>query len=132
MTPDAAQRRVVRDVVQGRKNISLAISEPAAGSDVAGIKTIAVRDGDSYVITGMKKWITGGHMADYFTVAVRTGGEGAEGISVVLVERERPGITVRKMETQFDTCHGTTFITFDAVRVPVTNLIGRENHGFEV
>lgn len=71
-------------------------------------------------------------MADFFTVAVRTGGEGAEGISVVLVERERPGISVRKMETQFDSCHGTTFITFDAVRVPVANLIGAENHGFQV
>ena len=67
---------VVDDVAEGRKHISLAISEPSAGSDVASLQCKAVKDGDYYVVSGFKKWITGGHMADFFTTAVRTGGKG--------------------------------------------------------
>lgn len=124
------QSMVVDDVIFGRKNISLAISEPTAGSDVANIKATAVRDGDSYRVNGQKKWITGGHIADYFTLAVRTGGAGNKGLSLLLVDAKSPGIEVRKMETQFDTCHGTTFLTLDDVRVPAGNLIGEEGRGF--
>jgi len=123
---------VARDVVQGRKHIALAISEPYAGSDVAGIRTTAVRDGDHFVVNGQKKWITGGAMADYFTTLVRTGDEGFGGLSVLLIERERPGINVRKMKTQFDSSHSTTFVTLEDVRVPVENLIGPENGGFMI
>ncbi len=122
--------KVCRDVVIGKKNICLAISEPFAGSDVAGIKTTAIRDGDFYIVNGTKKWITGGHMGDFFTTAVRTGGEGMAGISMLLIEREMPGISIRKMPTQFDSSHSTTFIELDNVRVPVINLIGEENMGF--
>lgn len=124
------QGMVVDDVISGRKNISLAISEPTAGSDVANIRATAVRDGDSYRVNGQKKWITGGHIADYFTLAVRTGGAGNKGLSLLLVDARSPGIEVRKMETQFDTCHGTTFLTLDDVRVPAHNLIGEEGRGF--
>lgn len=125
------QDQVVHDVIAGRKNISLAISEPSAGSDVAAIRCSAVLNGDHYVVNGQKKWITGGLMADFFTLVVRTGGPGAKGISLLLVDRKLPGIEVRKMETQFDTTHGTTFITFDNVCVPALNLIGEEGQGFK-
>eukprot|EP01065_Artemidia_motanka_P050173 TRINITY_DN8524_c0_g1_i1.p1 TRINITY_DN8524_c0_g1~~TRINITY_DN8524_c0_g1_i1.p1 ORF type:complete len:437 (+),score=143.42 TRINITY_DN8524_c0_g1_i1:57-1313(+) len=122
--------KVVRDVVEGRKHVCLAISEPGAGSDVGNIQCKAVKDGDHYVVTGYKKWITGGMMGDYFTTAVRTGKPGMFGISLLLIERGMPGVSIRKMETQFDNAHSTTFVTFDKVRVPVSNLIGKENQGF--
>jgi len=125
------QELVVDDVISGRKNISLAISEPTAGSDVAAIRATAVRDGNTFRVNGQKKWITGGHVADFFTLAVRTGGAGNKGISLLLVDAKSPGIQIRKMQTQFDTCHGTTFITFDDVSVPVDNIIGEEGGGFK-
>ena|SRR3990167_4713041 len=121
---------VCRDVITGKKAICLAISEPYAGSDVANIRTTAKREGDFYIVNGMKKWITGGHMGDFFTTAVRTGDEGMSGLSLLLIERDTPGINIRKMETQFDNSHGTTFITFEDVKVPVRNLIGEEGMGF--
>ncbi|CAJ1399814.1 unnamed protein product [Effrenium voratum] len=124
------QRQVVDEVISGRKNISLAISEPTAGSDVANIGTSAAREGDVYVVNGQKKWITGGHMADFFTLAVRTGARGASGVSLLLVDAKLPGVHVRKMPMQFDTCHGTTFLTLDDVKVPAQNLIGQEGQGF--
>eukprot|EP01062_Namystynia_karyoxenos_P030536 TRINITY_DN227_c0_g4_i1.p2 TRINITY_DN227_c0_g4~~TRINITY_DN227_c0_g4_i1.p2 ORF type:complete len:445 (+),score=196.44 TRINITY_DN227_c0_g4_i1:80-1336(+) len=124
------KKRLVPEVISGRKHVCLAISEPGAGSDVGNIQCRAVRDGDHYVVSGYKKWITGGTMGDYFTTAVRTGKPGMFGISLLLIERGAPGLSVRKMETQFDNAHSTTFLTFDKVRVPVANLIGKENQGF--
>lgn len=121
---------VVKDVVQGKKMICLAITEPTAGSDVAAIRCTAVRDGADYIVNGQKKWITGGTMADYFTTAVRTGDDGFGGVSLLLIDRTLPGVSVRKMKTQFDTTHSTTFVTFEDVRVPATHLIGAENAGF--
>ncbi len=110
----------------------MAITEPYAGSDVAGIKATAVREGDYYIVNGMKKWITGGTMGDFFTTAVRTGGDGAKGISLLLIERGMEGVNVRKMDTQFDTTHSTTFVTLEDVKVPVKNLIGKEGEGFKM
>jgi len=80
--------KVCKDVITGKKNISLAISEPYAGSDVANIKTTAKREGNFYIVNGSKKWITGGLWADYFTVAVRTGDNGPFGISLLLLEKK--------------------------------------------
>jgi alkylation response protein AidB-like acyl-CoA dehydrogenase len=129
---DYIKNLVCRDVVAGRKSICLCISEPGAGSDVANIQASAKKtaDGQHYVVNGSKKWITGGMMADYFTVAVRTGDEGMGGISLLLLEAGMPGLKVRKMETQFDSAHSTTFVTMENVKVPVRNLIGEENGGF--
>mmetsp|Transcript_47652 Transcript_47652/g.101981 ORF Transcript_47652/g.101981 Transcript_47652/m.101981 type:complete len:424 (-) Transcript_47652:37-1308(-) len=124
------QDLVVDQVIGGSKNICLAISEPMAGSDVAGIRATAVKEAGGYRVNGQKKWITGGHVADFYTLAVRTGGAGNKGISLLLLDRQTPGINVRKMETQFDTCHGTTFIELDNVFVPEQNLIGEEGKGF--
>jgi len=123
--------QIVAGVYSGDKNISLAISEPTAGSDVANIKLSAVLEGDMYRVNGQKKWITGGHMADYFTLVARTGGFGPQGLSLLLVDAKSPGLDIRKMETQFDTCQGTTFITFEDVMVPAANLIGKEGEGFK-
>lgn len=124
------KKLVARDVVEGRKSISLCISEPGHGSDVAGIQTRAERKGDFYIVNGSKKWITGALMADYFTVAVRTGGKGMGGLSLLLLHKDMPGIRVRHMRTQADDCHFIGFMTFEDVRVPVRNLIGEEGMGF--
>jgi len=90
------KNKVIRDVVTGKKQISLAISEPYAGSDVANIRTTAKKEGDFYIVNGMKKWITGGLYADYFTTAVRTGSEGMGGLSLLLIEKDMPGVNIRK------------------------------------
>lgn len=127
---DYLKNLVCRDVITGKKQICLAISEPSAGSDVASIKTTAVRDGDVFVVNGTKKWITGGACADFFTTTVRTGDEGMGGLSLLLIERNTPGLSVRKMETQFDTSHSTTWVELDNVRVPASHLIGEEGMGF--
>ena len=123
--------RVTRPVLAGEKIVSLAVTEPDAGSDVARLRTRAVRDGDGYVVSGGKLFITSGTRADFFTVAVRTGGEGARGISLLLVERDLPGVGVsaplRKMGWL---CSDTAELRFDEVRVPAGNLIGAENEGF--
>eukprot|EP01116_Phalansterium_solitarium_P012522 TRINITY_DN288_c1_g1_i2.p2 TRINITY_DN288_c1_g1~~TRINITY_DN288_c1_g1_i2.p2 ORF type:complete len:426 (-),score=189.53 TRINITY_DN288_c1_g1_i2:153-1430(-) len=129
---DYLKQKVVRDVVTGKKNICLAISEPQAGSDVANLTTTAVKDpsGKFYIVNGTKKWITGGMMGDFFTTAVRTGEQGFGGLSLLLLERSMPGLSVRKMPTQFDTTHSTTMLTLEDVKVPVSNLIGDENAAF--
>jgi len=127
---DYLKKLVLRDVITGKKSCCLAISEPYAGSDVANLQTTAKREGDYYIVNGQKKWITGGMMGDFFTTAVRTGAEGMSGLSILLIERNMPGVNIRKMETQFDNSHSTTFIVFEDVKVPVKNLIGEEGMGF--
>jgi alkylation response protein AidB-like acyl-CoA dehydrogenase len=87
--------RVIPEVLSGSKRIALAVSEPFAGSDVANIRATAVKSpcGKFYIVNGIKKWITNGTFADYFTLAVRTGKAGMGGISVLLVERG-PGVSL--------------------------------------
>jgi len=124
--------RVAKDVIQGRKNISLCISEPGYGSDVANIETKAELKGDYYIVNGAKKWISGALMADFFTVAVRTGTkqDGLSGLSLLLMDKEMPGISIRKMRTSGDHSHHIGFITFEDVKVHKSNLIGQEGMGF--
>lgn len=104
-----------------------------AGSDVANLNCEAKlsADGKHYIVNGEKKWITNGIWADYFTTAVRTGKDGMNGVSVLLIERG-PGVSTRKMNCQGVWSSGTTYITFEDVKVPVENLIGKENAGFRV
>jgi len=111
----------------------LAITEPYAGSDVANIRTEAKKtpDGKHYIVNGEKKWITNGVFADFFTVAVRTGGSGMGGISLLLIERSMPGVSTRAMNCQGMWSSGTSFVTFEDVLVPVEHLIGKENEGFK-
>jgi acyl-CoA dehydrogenase len=123
--------KVAEPVLAGEKIISLAITEPDTGSDVAGITTRAVRDGDEYVVNGAKLYITSATRADFFTVAVRTGGEGARGISLLLLERGMPGLTVSApLKKMGWLCSDTAGLTFDDVRVPAAHVIGDENSGF--
>jgi acyl-CoA dehydrogenase len=123
--------RVARPVLAGERISSLAITEPDAGSDVANLRTRAVRDGDDYLVTGSKLFITSATRADVITTAVRTGGEGAGGLSLLLIERDTPGLTVspplRKMGWW---CSDTAGLTFDQARVPAANLVGVEGAGF--
>jgi len=127
------KERVATPCLHGDKIICLAITEPSAGSDVAKIATEArlTPDGKYYIVNGSKKWITNGIYADYFTTAVRTGGDGREGVSVLVIERG-PGVTTKQMECMGLTGSGTTFITFEDVRVPVGNLLGVHNQGFKI
>jgi alkylation response protein AidB-like acyl-CoA dehydrogenase len=131
-TPEM-RAKVARPVISGQKVMSLAISEPWVGSDVAGLQTTAVKspDGKHYIVNGAKKWITGGMKASFFTVAVRTGGEGVNGISLILMEAGAKGFETRRMKTQGWWTSGTAYLDFDDVYVPVENLIGIENKGFQ-
>ena len=124
--------RVMPSILNGNKRICLAITEPDAGSDVANLTCEAklTEDGKHYIVNGEKKWITNGVWCDYFTTAVRTGGEGAGGVSMLLIEREHGGVSTRRMDCQGVWSSGTTYITFEDVKVPVENLIGKENQGF--
>lgn len=127
------KQRVVPGVLSGDKIAALAITEPSGGSDVANIKTRAVDCGDHYKVTGSKMFITSGIRADYYTVAVRTGGEGYGGISLLLMEKGMPGFTtgtpLKKMGWW---ASDTAELFFDEVKVPKSNLIGAENAGFFV
>ncbi|MCW2808537.1 MAG: acyl-CoA dehydrogenase domain protein [Marmoricola sp.] len=121
----------VRPTLAGQKIGSLAVTEPGGGSDVAGITTTAVRDGDSYVVNGAKTFITSGVRADFVTTAVRTGESGHAGISLLVVERGTPGFTVdRGLAKMGWHCSDTAELSFVDARVPATNLVGEENSGF--
>jgi len=121
----------VKPVVRGEKIGALAITEPGGGSDVASLKTRAVRDGDHYVIDGRKTFITSGVRGDVFTVAVRTGGEAHAGISMIVVERGTPGFSAsKKLKKTGWWASDTAELVFESCRVPASNLIGDENGGF--
>jgi acyl-CoA dehydrogenase len=129
---DAGQiERWVRPTLEGRLIGALAVTEPGAGSDVASLLTRAVRDGDHYVVSGAKTFITSGSRADFVTTAVRTGGEGHGGVSLLVVERGTPGFTVsRRLEKMGWWCSDTAELAFAEARVPVANLVGEEGTGF--
>jgi len=127
------RRRLLPPVLSGDRIAALAVTEPSGGSDVAALKTTAVRDGDTFIVNGSKTFITSGVRADQFTVAVRTGGEGHGGISLLVVEADTPGFTrsgpLAKMGWW---ASDTAELSFDDCRVPSANLIGPLNQGFAV
>lgn len=128
---DALKDRVVPQVLSGEKIAALAITEPSGGSDVANLKTRAVRDGDHYVVNGSKTFITSGIRADYYTVAVRTGEPGFAGVSLLLIEKGTPGFTTGKpLKKMGWWASDTAELFFEDCRVPVGNLLGPENSGF--
>lgn len=125
------KQRWVPPVLAGDSIAALAITEPGGGSDVAALTTRAVRDGDHYVVTGAKTFITSGCRADIVTTAVRTGGPGHGGISLLVIERGTPGFTVsKKLKKTGWWASDTAELAFEDCRVPVGNLIGQENAGF--
>ncbi|NGN92235.1 acyl-CoA dehydrogenase [Nocardioides sp. KC13] len=121
----------VKPTLAGEKIGSLAITEPDGGSDVSHLRTTAVRDGDEFVVNGAKTFITSGVRADFVTTAVRTGGPGAGGISLLVIDKDTPGFTItRKLEKMGWKCSDTAELAFEDVRVPAENLVGEENAGF--
>eukprot|EP00927_Polykrikos_kofoidii_P012681 TRINITY_DN15497_c0_g1_i1.p1 TRINITY_DN15497_c0_g1~~TRINITY_DN15497_c0_g1_i1.p1 ORF type:complete len:422 (-),score=61.57 TRINITY_DN15497_c0_g1_i1:155-1420(-) len=129
----ALRDRVTRDCLTGAKRIALMVTEPTAGSDVASIQATARPDGKGgFLVSGQKKWITGGIWADYFVVAARTGAGGMGGISMLLLEKSFEGISCRRMEVQGLAPSGTTFVELDDVLVPRSHLLGVENQGFKM
>ncbi len=128
--PDHLERWV-RPTLAGDAIGALAITEPGGGSDVGHLRTRADRDGDHYVVNGAKTFITSGVRADYVVTAVRTGGPGAGGISLLVVEKGTPGFTVtRKLEKMGWHASDTAELAFTDARVPARNLVGAENSGF--
>jgi len=130
---EAMKAAIAPAVLRGEDWISLGITEPGGGSDVANLRTTAVRDGDHFVVNGSKTYITGGMRANWVSTAVRTGGDGAGGVSMLLIPTDAPGFS----RTALDRKQGwwasdTATLYFDNVRVPVENLIGAENQGFKV
>jgi acyl-CoA dehydrogenase len=124
------KQKYIPPVIAGDKIACLGVTEPSGGSDVAGIKTKAVRDGDHFVINGSKMFITSGMRADFYVIACRTGGPGTSGISAIVVERGTPGFTQTPLKKMGWLSSDTAALYFDDVRVPVENLIGGENSGW--
>ncbi len=123
--------RFVRPTLAGETIGALAITEPGGGSDVAGIRTRAVRDGADYVVDGAKLYITSGVRADFVTTAVRTGGPGHGGVSLLVVERGTPGFTVsRTLDKMGWRCSDTAELSYAGARVPAGHLVGAEGTGF--
>ena len=121
----------VRPTLAGEKIGALAITEPGGGSDVGHLRTTARRDGDDYVLNGAKTYITSGVRADYVVTAARTGGPGAAGVSLIVVEKGTPGFEVsRKLDKMGWRSSDTAELSYTDVRVPAANLIGAENSGF--
>ena len=124
---------VMPAVLAGTKRISLGITEPSGGSDVANIQTTAKREGDNYIVNGAKTFITGGINANWTSTAVRTGGEGPSGVSMLLIAMDAEGVSRTPLQRkQGWWCSDTATIYFDNVKVPAGNLIGQENQGFQV
>ncbi len=123
--------RVLPTILSGEKISALAVTEPDGGSDVANLRATARRDGDHYVLNGTKTFITSGMRADYYTVAVRTGGPGASGVSMILVDRDTPGFSRTPLKKTGWWSSDTATLYFENCRVPAENLIGEEGTGFK-
>jgi acyl-CoA dehydrogenase len=121
----------VRPTLRGEKIGALAITEPDGGSDVGHLRTSARRDGEDYIINGAKTYITSGVRADYVVTAARTGGRGAAGVSLIVVEKGTRGFEVsRKLDKMGWRSSDTAELSYTDVRVPAANLIGTQNSGF--
>jgi acyl-CoA dehydrogenase len=127
---DEQRKRWIVPSIQGKIIGALGVTEPGTGSDVANITTRATRDGDHYILNGQKAFITNGSKADYVVVAARTGGDGYKGISLIVVEKDTPGFSTKRMETVGWVTSHTGELFFDDCRVPAENLLGEEGKGF--
>jgi alkylation response protein AidB-like acyl-CoA dehydrogenase len=133
LSGSAEQRqRFLPDVAAGKRLAAFAITEPQAGSDAGGIRTTAVRDGDHYVLNGIKQWITNGGEAEVYTIVVMTNpAKGPRGASAIIVEKDTPGFSFGKKEDKMGIrASATRELVFEDCRVPAENLIGREGTGF--
>ncbi|HWW54393.1 MAG TPA: acyl-CoA dehydrogenase family protein, partial [Acidimicrobiales bacterium] len=130
---ETLKQRYLSRIASGEIQASYCLSEPDAGSDVASMKSRAVRDGDDYVLNGTKAWITNAGISDVYTIFARTDpGGGHRGLSCFVVEKEW-GIEVAKLEDKMGVKGSPTgVITFDDVRVPAANRVGEEGQGFYI
>ncbi|MCW2246645.1 alkylation response protein AidB-like acyl-CoA dehydrogenase [Azospirillum fermentarium] len=130
---DGQRHRWLPALTTMEKFASYCLTEPGAGSDAASLRTRAVRDGDHYVLNGSKAFISGGGVSDVYVCMVRTGGEGAGGISCIVVEKGTPGLSFGKQEHKLGwKSQPTAAVIFDNCRVPAENLIGAEGEGFKI
>ena len=127
---EAQKQKYLKGGIDGDLIGCLAITEPGAGSDVASLRTTAVKDGDHYIINGSKTFISNGVLSDFIVAAVRTGDKGAGGLSMVIIDRDTPGVSATKLKKMGWHASDTGEIAFDDVRIPVENLLGEENQGF--
>ncbi len=127
------KKMFLADIVTGDVHFAIGYSEPDAGTDLASMRTSAVRDGDHYVVNGQKMWTTGGHVADYVWLAVRTDPDAPphQGISILIVDTKDPGYSSTPIVTS-DGSHHTNATYFNDVRVPVDMLVGEENRGWQL
>jgi alkylation response protein AidB-like acyl-CoA dehydrogenase len=133
MGSEALKREHLPRIARGEEKWSLALSEPAGGTDILGaIRTTAVRKGDRYIVNGSKQWITGAHVADYFTTVAITDPQAPrkKGLSVLVIDAKSQGITVRPIAKLGIHGCGTNAVFFDNVEVPIEHLLGTENNGW--
>jgi len=131
---DLLKETIARPVIAGKVGMAITLTEPQGGSDLANLKTTAVKseDGKHYIVTGVKKFITGGQCVGYFSTLVRTGGPGHKGLSLLVIPADAPGVNVTKLKAAGWWAGNTTLVKFEGVRVPMENLIGREGMGFPI
>lgn len=129
----AVKGRYLPDLVTMDRIASYCLTEPGSGSDAAALKTRAVRDGDHYVVTGSKAFISGGGANEVYVTMVRTGEDGPRGISCLVIEKDMDGVSFGANEKKLGWhSQPTAQVNFDAVRVPVENLVGGEGEGFRI
>jgi alkylation response protein AidB-like acyl-CoA dehydrogenase len=123
------KEKIVPKIISGQVKLALAMSEPGTGSDVAGIKTTAVREGDDYVLNGQKVWITCAHVADYLVVVCKTDSAAARhgGMSILLVDAKAPGVRIRPLKMLGRRTTHANEVFFDNVRTPASHILGKEN-----
>ncbi|KQN00463.1 acyl-CoA dehydrogenase family protein [Sphingomonas sp. Leaf25] len=125
--------RFLPDLVTMDKLASYCLTEPSSGSDAAALRTKAVRDGDDYIVTGTKQFISGAGENEVYLVMVRTGGEGPKGISCLLIEKDMPGVSFGANERKLGWhSQPTRAVILDQVRVPAAHLVGAEGQGFSI
>ena len=130
---DALKAAYLPDLIPMTRIASYCLTEAGAGSDAASLKTKAVKDGDHYVVTGSKQFISGGGENEVYLVMVRTGQEGPKGISCLVIDKDMPGVSFGAQERKLGWhSQPTAQVNFDAVRVPVANLVGAEGQGFAI
>ena len=130
---DALKAAYLSDLIPMTRIASYCLTEAGAGSDAASLKTKAVKDGDHYVVTGSKQFISGGGENEVYLVMVRTGQEGPKGISCLVIDKDMPGVSFGAQERKLGWhSQPTAQVNFDAVRVPVANLVGAEGQGFSI
>lgn len=130
---EAVKARYLPDMVTCARIGSYCLTEPGSGSDAAALKTKAVKDGDHYVVTGSKAFISGGGENEIYVVMVRTGQDGPKGISCLVIEKDMPGVSFGAQEKKLGwRSQPTAQVNFDGVRVPVDNLVGAEGQGFSI